>query len=132
MKKRPGICSDKLYAGEFGGTWCPIISLVGLLLSDWALPVRRLVSEPGESEDCPGRSSNKWHTYGVLLMGAEDLFVDSDSGREFHPQFFIAGDGESLACGNGGRWRRGSQDASDVDLLVNLLNVRVPCFGGWL
>ena len=54
-----GVCSDKLCAGEFGGTWCPIISLVGLLLSDWALPVRRPVSEPGESEDCPGSSSNK-------------------------------------------------------------------------
>ena len=72
----------------------------------------------------------KWHTYGVLLMGAEDLFVDSGSRREFHPQFFIAGDGESLACGNGGRWRRGSQDASDVDLPVILLNVRGALFWG--
>ena len=76
------------------------------------------MSEPGGCEDRPRRSTNKRHALGVLLKGIEDLFVDSGSGREFHPQFFIAGDGESLACGNGGRWRRGSQDASDVDLLV--------------
>jgi hypothetical protein len=45
-------------------------------------------------------------------MGFEDLFVNSGSGREFHPGFFfIAGDGEGSACGRDSRrrrWRRRS------------------------
>jgi len=87
--------------------WCSIISLVGLLLSDWALPVRRPVSEPGESEDYPGRSLNKWHTYGVLLWAlkifssirvlAVSFIHSSSSLREMEkawPATMVVGDGE--------------------------------------
>ena len=38
----------------------------------------------GECEDRPGRSADKRHTSGVLLMGFENLFIDSSSGLEFH------------------------------------------------
>ena len=76
-----------------------------MLLVDWSSLVRPLASVSGEIGDCPGRSTGKWHAFSVLLTGFKDLFVDLSSGREFHPQFFIAGDGESLACGNGVRWR---------------------------
>ena len=87
--------------------WCSIISLVGLLLSDWALPVRRPVSEPGESEDYLGRSLNKWHTYGVLLWAlkifssirvlAVSFIHSSSSLREMEkawPATMVVGDGE--------------------------------------
>jgi hypothetical protein len=74
-----------------------------LLFVDWALLVRRSATEPAECEDRPGCLVDKQHASGVLLMGFENLFVDSGSSLEFHPEFFfIAGDGEGLACGNGG------------------------------
>ncbi|KAF8723331.1 hypothetical protein HU200_021854 [Digitaria exilis] len=98
-------------------SWCSLIPLAGLLLVDWVLPVKRPVTEPGEW-DCPGRSMAKWHAFGMLLTGFEDLFVNSGSGREFHHAFFIAGDGEDLACGNDGRQRRGSLGALDVVFYV--------------
>ncbi|KAF8645837.1 hypothetical protein HU200_066082 [Digitaria exilis] len=87
-------------------SWCSLIPLAGLLLVDWVLP------------DCPGRSTANWHAFGMLLTGFEDLFVDSGSGRESHPAFFIAGDGEDLACGNDGRRRRGSLGALDAVFYV--------------
>ena len=93
---------------------------------DWALLVRRSVSEPGECEDRPGRSAHKRHASGVLLMGFENLFVNSGSGLEFHPEFFIAGDGEGLACGNGGRQRQRSFGAPSVDFYVISLSLFTP------
>ena len=51
-------------------------------------------------------------------MGFENLFIDLGSSLEFHPEFFIVGDGEGLACGNGGRQRQGSLGAPSVDFYV--------------
>ena len=81
--------------------------------------MRRSATEPGECEDHPGRSADKRHASGVLLIGFENLFIDSGFGLEFHLEFFfIAGDGEGLACGNGGRQRQGSLGAPSVDFYV--------------
>jgi len=104
-----------------------------LLSVDWALLVRRLVTEPGECEDRPGRLADKRHASGLLLMGFENLFVDSGSSLEFHPEFFfIAGDGEGLACGNGGRQRQRSFGAPSVDFYVISLLIGVPCLRDWM
>ena len=90
-------------------SWCSSVPLAGLLLVDWVVSVRRPATEPGEWKDCPGRSTDKWHAFSMLLMGFEYLFVDSGSGLEFHSGFFfIARDGEGLACGSDGRRWRGS------------------------
>ena len=61
-------------------SWCSSVPLVGLLLVDRAVPVRRPATEPGEWKDCPGHSNDKWHVFSMLLMGFEDLFVDLGSG----------------------------------------------------
>ena len=93
--------------------------------------MRRSVSEPGECEDRLGHSAHKWHASGVLLMGFENLFVDSGSGLEFHLEFFfIAGDGEGLACGNCGRQRQGSLGAPSVDFYVIFSFDRSALFKG--
>ena len=94
---------------------------------DWALLVRRSATEPGECEDHPGRSADKRHASGVLLIGFENLFIDSGFGLEFHLEFFfIAGDGEGLACGNGGRQRQRSFGAPSVDFYVISLSLFTP------
>jgi hypothetical protein len=86
-------------------------------------------TKPGEWKDRPERSTDKWHASSVLLMGFEDLFVDSGSGREFHPGFFfIAGDGEGSACGSYGRRRRGSLGAPALDFYVILSFIRGALF----
>jgi hypothetical protein len=83
-------------------SWCSSVPVAGLLLVDWVVPVRPPTTEPGECMDRSGGSTDKWHAYSsALLMGFEDLFVVSGSGREFHPGFFfITGDGEGSACGS--------------------------------
>ena len=88
-------------------SWCSLNPLAGLLFVDWALLVRRSATDqPGECEERWGRSADKRHVSDVLLMGFENVFIDSGSDLEFHPEFFhIAGDGEGLACGNCGRQR---------------------------
>ena len=50
-------------------SWCSSVPLAGLLLVDWVVPVRRPATEPGEWKDCPGRSTDKWHTSSGPLMG---------------------------------------------------------------
>ena len=49
-------------------SWCSSVPLAGLLLVDRAVPVRRPATEPGEWKDCPGRSTDKWHTSSGPLM----------------------------------------------------------------
>lgn len=44
---------------------------MGLLFVDWALLVRRSATEPDECEDRLGRSVDRWHASGMLLMGFE-------------------------------------------------------------
>jgi len=90
-----------------------------LLLGDLACPVRRLATEPGECEDCPGRSADSRHAFGVLMMGFKNLFVDSGSGLEFHLEFvFIARGGDGSACGKTGQQRRRSVGAPVLDFYV--------------
>nr|TKW17155.1 hypothetical protein SEVIR_5G347400v2 [Setaria viridis]TKW17156.1 hypothetical protein SEVIR_5G347400v2 [Setaria viridis] len=57
-------------------SWCSSVTLAGLSLVDWVLLVRQPATEPGDCEDCPARSMEKWHASRVLLMGFEDLFID--------------------------------------------------------
>ena len=89
------------------------------------------MTEPSEWKDCPGHSNDKWHVFSMLLMGFEYLFVDSGSGLEFHSEFFfIARDGEGLACGSDGRRWRGSLGALALDFYVILSFVRGALFKG--
>ena len=98
---------------------CSSISLAGLLLGDWAWPVRRLATEPGECEDCPGRLADSRHAFGVLMMGFKNLFADSGSGLEFHPEsVFVARGGDGSACGKTGQQRRRSVGAPVLDFYV--------------
>jgi hypothetical protein len=50
------------------GSWRFVIPLAGLLFVDWGWPVRQSTSDPGGNEDWPGRSTDKQHVLGVLLM----------------------------------------------------------------
>ena len=59
------VCSPLLVCSS----WCSSVPLVGLLLVDWVVPVRRPATEPGEWKDCPERSTDKWHTSSGPLMG---------------------------------------------------------------
>ena len=59
------VCSPLLVCSS----WCSSVPLAGLLLVDWVVPVRRSATEPGEWKDCPGRSTDKWHTSSGPLMG---------------------------------------------------------------
>ena len=60
------------------GNWRFVIPLAGLLFVDWGWPARQSASDPGGNEDWPGRSTDKQHVFGVLLM-ALLKFEDSSS-----------------------------------------------------
>ena len=106
------------------GSWRLVLPLAGLLFVDWGWPARRLASDPGGNEDWPGRSTDKQHVSGVLLM-ALLKFEDSSSIQVSAVSFVLDdlyyGRWRNPGCGNDGRHRGWALDALVKDLSVFFL-----------
>ena len=80
------------------GSWMLVLPIPGLLFVDWGWPARQSASDPGGNEDWPGRSTDKQHVFGVLLMTLLK-FEDSSSIQVLAVSFVL----DDLYCR---RWRK--------------------------